>query len=272
MVLAVTNLKGGVGKTTLSVMMSLYAVNHLGLDVLLIDMDPQSGTSSLLLGGNIEGITISDALEAAMDGNPPEEMMMTAVRPSIANPHIRVIPSDRRLTNFATNGAPVDLLNYCINSITIPEEMLVIVDTGTSPALVSMGIAAANAVLIPVTMSRQTVRPTANTLSYIIRAHKRLLGLVPVGAGTATWEQDVLTSWTGKLAEIPAIVEEGGVVFPPMPHSKAVVRGNWITSSIPEKFLPTLSQIFKSAGYEVPDTTQEAPAGSTAPEQNVDQD
>lgn len=267
MILTVTNLKGGVGKTTLSSMLALYAASQLEKDVLLIDMDPQAGTSSLLLGGNIEGITISDALEQALDGNPPEEMMQAAIRQSPTHPRIRVIPADRRLTNFAANGAPVDLLNYAIQSLSLPETVLVIVDTGTSPALVSMGMVASDGILVPMTMSRQTVRPTANTLSYLIRQKRDLVGIVPVGAGESTgWGQEVLASWRARLSAIPEIANGGGEVFPPLAHSNTIVRGNWISGKIPEKFLPTLSRIFQKIELEQPAEQVEQTAAGAAPE------
>ena len=48
-VVSVINLKGGVGKTTVSVFLARYAVT-LGLDVVVADLDPQANASQALMG------------------------------------------------------------------------------------------------------------------------------------------------------------------------------------------------------------------------------
>jgi cellulose biosynthesis protein BcsQ len=50
--LAVANRKGGVGKSTISVMLSYAFAIWSGKKVLLIDLDSQSNSSLILLGGD----------------------------------------------------------------------------------------------------------------------------------------------------------------------------------------------------------------------------
>ena len=48
---AVINMKGGVGKTTVAALLARYASVTLGLDVLAVDLDPQANLSQAFMGG-----------------------------------------------------------------------------------------------------------------------------------------------------------------------------------------------------------------------------
>ena len=47
---SVINMKGGVGKTTVAMLLSRYAWDSLGLNVLAIDLDPQANLSQAFMG------------------------------------------------------------------------------------------------------------------------------------------------------------------------------------------------------------------------------
>lgn len=49
-VVSVINLKGGVGKTTVTMLLARHAATNWGLDVLAVDMDPQANLSQALMG------------------------------------------------------------------------------------------------------------------------------------------------------------------------------------------------------------------------------
>ena len=51
-VISVINLKGGVGKTTVTALLARYAA-YIGLDVLAVDMDPQANLSQALMGETV---------------------------------------------------------------------------------------------------------------------------------------------------------------------------------------------------------------------------
>ena len=51
-VVSVINLKGGVGKTTVTALLARYAAEHWGLDVLAVDLDPQANLSQALMAYN----------------------------------------------------------------------------------------------------------------------------------------------------------------------------------------------------------------------------
>ena len=48
-VVSVINLKGGVGKTTVTALLARYAARQWGLDVLAVDLDPQANLSQALM-------------------------------------------------------------------------------------------------------------------------------------------------------------------------------------------------------------------------------
>ena len=50
--ISVINMKGGVGKTTIAVLLGRHAARHRNLKVLVIDLDPQANSSQALMGSN----------------------------------------------------------------------------------------------------------------------------------------------------------------------------------------------------------------------------
>ena len=241
--LTVTNLKGGVGKTTTSGLMSLYFTEHRADPVVLIDLDPQCGSTSLFLGGDSQKLTIKDALVCAMDGDDTYEVMRNALVNVPGRPNLFVIPSDKRLTDMIS-GIPADLLLSVIQSAQLSDETTVIIDTGTAQGMVGMGICAADMVLIPMMMSKQTVKPTMNTLTMTARFHKPILGLLPVGSGEAQWEKDILDQWQITLDQSPDTKPLGGVVLPRVPYSKSLIRGAWASATFPESLVPVFDVIY----------------------------
>ncbi len=95
--IVVTNLKGGVGKTTTAVYLSAVAVAR-GYDpVLLIDADRQASAAEWLEERPVEGVTVVEA---------PSERMLT--RAMSRNDGMRIVdtaPGDERLVQSAVNSA-----------------------------------------------------------------------------------------------------------------------------------------------------------------------
>ncbi len=53
--IAVINMKGGVGKSTITALLARYATYKLGLDVLVVDLDPQANLSQALMHNRYQG-------------------------------------------------------------------------------------------------------------------------------------------------------------------------------------------------------------------------
>jgi chromosome partitioning protein len=74
-VLATINLKGGVGKTTLTVALAETFASEMGKRVLVIDLDPQTNATVMLIGEarwqalNAEGHTLARLFELALQGS-----------------------------------------------------------------------------------------------------------------------------------------------------------------------------------------------------------
>jgi len=243
MVLTVTSMKGGVGKTTIAAMLSRYIADNRDVRVLIVDLDPQGGVSSILLGGQIEPPTIYDVLQMEADGNPSGDLLAEALRRSRYHDRIFVVPAIADLAALGYSGYSLDLLRSALENAPLPEDIAIIVDTGSMPALVAQGIAAADAVLVPVMLSQQTARPTINTLKLALNHRRRRGALIPMGIGKTNWETKELDRWTQKLQSSPALVAMGFDVLPGMPYSKIVVRGRWRYGKFPQRFIPPMDAI-----------------------------
>ncbi len=71
MIVAIANQKGGVGKTTIAVHAAYY-LRQLGVDVLLVDCDPQGNATSWLLGGDL---SFPGLYRALTDDAPIQDVM-----------------------------------------------------------------------------------------------------------------------------------------------------------------------------------------------------
>ena len=94
--IAVSNVKGGVGKTTTAVYLAAVAAER-GDDVLLVDADPHASSAIWLEERPIEGVTVVEA--------PSERTLVRALRNENALVVIDTPPGDERLVRAAIDAA-----------------------------------------------------------------------------------------------------------------------------------------------------------------------
>lgn len=143
-ILAVTNQKGGVGKTTTAVNLAASLAN-LGQRVLLIDLDPQGNAT---MGSGIDKRDLADTVYQLLVGAAPWAKVC------LASPGgYDVLPANRELA-----GAEIDLVNlprreHRLADALVPHRLdydYVLIDCPPSLSLLTInGLCAANAMLIP---------------------------------------------------------------------------------------------------------------------------
>ena len=177
-VVAITNRKGGSGKTTTSVNLSA-ALALKGYRVVLVDADPQAH-SALSLGlryaGNAPGLYDVLIGDAGMD----DVMRKTPLK------NLRVIAGGKRLTDFerdnARNSAARTVMGEKISEITAPVDYLFIDTPPTLSLMTLSSLIAGTKVIIPMQAHFLAMEGLAETLK-ILRFIEKRYGRSPVMMG-----------------------------------------------------------------------------------------
>ena len=146
-IIAVSNQKGGVGKTTTAINLA-SGLGYLGNKVLLVDFDPQ-GNATQGVGANVSGNKLS-VYNLIMEGYEAD-----AVRKTLSSPPIDIIPA-----NISLAGADLQMVKFEVGKEELLKKKLdkirdeydfIIIDCPPSLGLLNTNaLTAADSVIIPV--------------------------------------------------------------------------------------------------------------------------
>ena len=125
----ITNLKGGVGKTTTAVYLAAVAVAKGHDPVLLIDADRQASSAEWLEERPIEGVEVVEA--------PSERMLIRAMDRHEGTAFVDTPPGDERLVQAAINSADAVIIPTRAGGVEYPR---VAVTLGMIPARTPRGV------------------------------------------------------------------------------------------------------------------------------------
>ncbi|MET8364124.1 ParA family protein [Micromonospora sp. NPDC005194] len=171
-VISMINLKGGVGKTTTTVALAEILAGDLGKRVLVIDLDPQTNATTMLLGekawatANAQGFTLATLFKDSLrpDGDPPKfnlkSTLHQGVSPVKAVKKLDLLPSSLDLIdvqdrlaavpagNYYTDR-PVDLLHKATRKI-VPDYDYVLIDCPPNLGIITLnGLRMSQGYVIP---------------------------------------------------------------------------------------------------------------------------
>lgn len=143
--IAVTNQKGGVGKTTTSINLA-YCLNKLGKRVLLVDFDPQgNATSGLGVDKSSLQVTVLDVIQHGLEAHqavmhtPYKNLDLIASTPQLANAEVELAKAERRFVRLKLALEKLESYDY------------VIIDSPPSLSLLTVNaLIASKFVLLPV--------------------------------------------------------------------------------------------------------------------------
>ena len=164
---AVINLKGGVGKTTIAALLGRHAVGALGLKVLAVDLDPQANLSQAYMRTTYRrfmSLSRPSIVEVFSGMHPPapgkpsptplkiEDAIVPIISANRGGGHLDLIPSRFDFSNYLTDSLKPDasVLARCIADH-FQEKDLVLIDCApTESVFTTAAYHASRFVLVPV--------------------------------------------------------------------------------------------------------------------------
>ena len=164
---AVINLKGGVGKTTIAALLGRYAVGSLNLKVLAVDLDPQANLSQAYMRRRYRQFIRSSRpsiVEVFSGMHPPgpgktsptrlkiKEAVVRISRHSKGTGHLDLIPSRFDFSNHLTDSLKPDagMLAKCIADHFQEKDLILIDCAPTESVFTTAAYHASRFVLVPV--------------------------------------------------------------------------------------------------------------------------
>jgi MinD-like ATPase involved in chromosome partitioning or flagellar assembly len=257
-VVAITSFKGGSGKTSLTYLLARYYAETENKQVLVVDFDSGAGLTSLLYDRHIQDETISivEVLYDVMHYVNPNESFQRAIiqtRHQYSNSNqgsIFLLPSKPTLDNLLA-GTNRNLLNAAIGQLNLPDDYIILIDSGPNAVNVRSAIQSADVVFIPFQFSRQDAFPAIDTLIYVLQCQweKDLPyfgGWVYIQAINTQWEKHYLANVKEAYQEIRysnRIVCPTQDPFIQMKPSRIIHRGVHMTWSIRDELFDPIRKM-----------------------------
>ena len=213
-VVAIASLKGGSGKTSLTSLLARYYAEVEGKQVLVVDYDSGAGLTSLLHDQRIKDETpsIVEVLKEVLHYANPSETFQKAIIPTGHQSQekdqgsIFLLPSKPALDNLLA-GTNRNLLKAAIGQLNLPDDYIILIDSGPNAVNVRSAIHSADVVFIPFQFSRQDAFPAIDTLIHVLQCQweKNLPyfgGLVYIQAINTQWEKHYLANVKEAYQEI----------------------------------------------------------------------
>jgi chromosome partitioning protein len=162
----VTNLKGGVGKTTTAVYLSAVAVAKGHDPVTLIDADRQASSAEWLEERPQDGVTVVEA--------PSERMLVRAMSRHEGTAIVDTPPGDERIVQSAINAADVVVIPTRAGGVEYPR---VVVTLEMIPAATPRGVV--------ITAARLGTNDLEETIAWWKSENVPVWGVVPERVGIA---------------------------------------------------------------------------------------
>lgn len=238
-IIAITNQKGGVGKTTTSVNLGA-SLASLGKKVLLVDIDPQGNTTSGL------GINKADVVHCIYDVlindvHPKEAMVDTALE------NLKIIPATIQLA-----GAEIELVPTISREVRLKKSLqlvkhmfdYVLIDCPPSLGILTVNsLTAADSVIIPIQCEYYALEGLSQLLNTVRLVQKHLNTTLQI-------EGVLLTMFDARTNLGMQVIEEVKKYFQQKVYQTIIPR-NIRLSEAPSHGQPIITYDPKSKGAEV---------------------
>jgi len=181
-VVTITSRKGGAGKTAITSLLARYLAEIENKKVLVVDFDGRGGITSLLHKEPVTRQTpsiVEIILETNQHQVPKESFSQALIHTKLETRKnwrknrgsIYLIPSRPDLDHVLPGNSKY-ILGAALCGLELPEDYIILIDSGPDSINVQMSIAAADVVFVPMKLSKQDVHPTIETFKTIFQEQK----------------------------------------------------------------------------------------------------
>lgn len=256
-----TSRKGGVGKTVCTTLLARYYAEVEGKQVVVVDFDASCGITSVFYDQPFEedDLSIVELLQLNENNQDvqdafAEALIETGMEDSSHweqnGGKIYLLPAKETLDQVIDQANPY-ALREVLKGLDLPDNFIVLVDTGPEHNNVVMGVIAADIVFLPMMFSRQDIYPAVDTLRIVIDEQKKsgnaaFGGLIINDYGDTQWEQEYAGNFLNvflTFRDSIGLVTSSDDIYIHLKRSKIIKRGKHLDWSFKEIFQDTAEQM-----------------------------